>query len=146
MLAATRLGDGDVTRRAWAPFEHAKLLQLHHALRLEIGRILALELGVLRARDVAPVVRLSTFKAHDELGSVRLAADLAGHPLLACVGREDKVATAAWTSLKAVAMSFPEHFQTKVTADYVRYTLKDHSLKNPLLQQKKEKALGQGKR
>lgn len=44
------------------------------------------------------------------------------------------------------AMSFPEHFITKVTADYVRYTLKDHSMKNPLLQQRKEKALGQGKR
>jgi hypothetical protein len=26
------------------------------------------------------------------------------------------------------AMSFPEHFKTKVTADYVRYTLKDHSM------------------
>jgi hypothetical protein len=39
------------------------------------------------------------------------------------------------------AMSFPEHFKTNVTQDHIHYSLKDNSLRNPLLLNKKEKDL-----
>ena len=37
-------------------------------------------------------------------------------------------------------MSFPDHFKTNVTADAIRFALKDESLRNPLLLNKKDKA------